>query len=139
MKVVFDSNVWLSGLVARGLCADLLRHALQHHGHAGFELMLCAPVRDEVLRTLRDKLQATEPALDAARATMASTSEIGNGHWQPPADFPDPDDAVLFAAALAAQADLFVTGDKALLGLGAVQGLPVVAPRQAYLRLRGLA
>ncbi|MBK7144604.1 MAG: putative toxin-antitoxin system toxin component, PIN family [Xanthomonadales bacterium] len=139
MKVVFDSNVWLSGLVARGLCADLLRHALQHHGHAGFELMLCAPVRDEVLRTLRDKLQATEPALDAARATMTSAREIANGTWLPPADFPDADDAPVIAAALAAQADLFVTGDKALLGLGAVQGLPVVAPRQAYLRLRGLA
>lgn len=139
MKVLFDSNVWLSGFIARGLCVDLLRQALQHHGHAGFELMLCAPVRDQVLRILRDKFQASEPALDAARATMASASEIGNGHWQPPADFPDQDDAAIIAFALAAHADLFVTGDKALLGLGAVQGLPVISPREAYLRLRGLA
>ncbi len=137
--VVFDSNVWLSGLVARGLCADLLRHALQHHGHAGFELMLCAPVRDEVLRILRDKFRAPESALDAARATMASAREIANGTWLPPPDFPDADDAPIIAAALAARADLFVTGDKALLELQAVLSLPVIAPREAYLRLRGLA
>lgn len=139
MKLLFDSNVWLSGLIARGLCADLLRFALQHHGHGGFELMLCAPVRDEVLRILRDKFKATESALDAARATMVSAREIANGHWQPPADFSDPDDAPIIATALAAHADLFVTGDKALLALGTVQGLPMIAPREAYLRLRGLA
>lgn len=139
MKLLFDSNVWLSGLVARGLCADLLRLALQRHGHAGVELMLCATVRDEVLRILRDKFKATDAGLDAARATMANTREVANGHWQPPADFPDLDDAPIIAAALAAGADLFVTGDKALLALGAVQGLPLIAPREAYLRLRGLA
>lgn len=139
MKVVFDSNVWLSGLVARGLCADLLRHALQLHGHGGFELLLCVQVRDEVLRILRDKLRAPESALDAARATMASAREIANGTWLPPADFPDTDDAPIIAAALAAHADLFVTGDKALLELRAVLSLPVIAPREAYLRLRGLA
>jgi predicted nucleic acid-binding protein len=139
LKLLFDSNVWLSGFVARGLCADLLRLALQHHGRAGFELLLCATVRDEVLRILRDKFKATDAGLDAARATMASAREIDNGHWQPPADFPDPDDVPIVAAALAAGADLFVTGDKALLELTAVQGLPMIAPREAYLRLRGLA
>jgi predicted nucleic acid-binding protein len=51
---------------------------------------------------------------------------------------PDPDDAWIIAAALNAGADLFVTGDKALLELGAVQGLPIIDPRTAYARLRGL-
>ncbi|MDP1699155.1 MAG: putative toxin-antitoxin system toxin component, PIN family [Xanthomonadaceae bacterium] len=139
MKILFDSNVWLSGLIARGLCADLLRIALQRHGHGDFELLLCAGVRDEVLRILHDKLKATAAGLDAARAAMATACEIADGTWQPPADFPVPDDAPIIAAALAARADLFVTGDKALLALGTAQGLPIIAPRDAYQRLRGLA
>jgi predicted nucleic acid-binding protein len=50
----------------------------------------------------------------------------------------DPSDALILAAALAAGADLFVTGDKALLDLGEVQGMPILDVRTAYLRLRGL-
>ncbi len=40
MRVCLDSNVWVSGFVARGLCADLLRAALRQHGTAGFALLL---------------------------------------------------------------------------------------------------
>jgi putative PIN family toxin of toxin-antitoxin system len=138
LKVLLDSNVWVSALVARGLCADLLRVALLRHGLAGFELLLSDAVRSETLRILRDKFKATEAGLDAARAAMALAREVAQGDWQPPAAFPDPDDVVIVSAALAAGADLLVTGDKALLELGAIEGLPIIAPRTAYERLRGL-
>ena len=139
MKVLLDSNVWVSALVAHGLCADLLRVALLRHGLAGFELLLSDAVRSETLRILRDKFKATEAGLDAARAAMALAREVAQGDWQPPAAFPDPDDVVIVSAALAAGADLLVTSDKALLELGAIEGLPIIAPRTAYERLRGLA
>ncbi|MGB5148218.1 MAG: putative toxin-antitoxin system toxin component, PIN family [Porticoccaceae bacterium] len=139
MKVLLDSNVWVSALVARGLCADLLRVALRRHGLAGFELLLSDAVRSETLRILRDKFKATEAGLDAARAVMGLAREVAQGDWQPPAAFPDPDDVVIVGAALAAGADLLVTGDKALLELGVIEGLPIIAPRAAYERLRGLA
>lgn len=53
-------------------------------------------------------------------------------------DVPDPDDAWILAAALTANADWFVTGDKALLEMGQASGMPIIHPRQAYLRLKGL-
>jgi hypothetical protein len=37
--------------------------------------------------------------------------------------------------ALAGGSDLFVTGDRALLDLGDVRGLPIVSPRDAWARL----
>ena len=42
---------------------------------------------------------------------------------------PDPDDEVILAAALAGKANVFVTGDKALLNLESVEGLPIITPR----------
>lgn len=63
MKVLFDSNIWVSALATRGLCADLLRHALRRHGHGDFELLICATVHAETQRILRDKFGATPETL----------------------------------------------------------------------------
>lgn len=138
MKVLLDSNVWISAFATRGLCADLLRVALRRHGLGDFELLLSPAVRAETLRIFRDKFRATESDLDAVRTVMALAREIPDVNWPPPADFPDPNDVVIIGAALAAGADWFVTGDKALLALGEIEGLPVIAPREAYARLRGI-
>ena len=47
---------------------------------------------------------------------------------------PDPDDIVILAAARAGEAACFVTGDKALLGLGEVDTMPILSPRQYWER-----
>lgn len=139
MKAVLDSNVWIAGFVARGLCADLLRAALRRHGAGEFELLLPDVVREEVLRVLREKFRAPNDALMAAQAAMDEARAVGPGSWQAPAEFPDPGDAPILAASLAAGADVFVTGDAALLALDIVDGLPIVSPRQMYVTLLGIA
>ncbi len=48
---------------------------------------------------------------------------------------PDPDDILILACAIAAKADAFVTGDKALLDLGKVEGMPILSPRQLWQKL----
>jgi putative PIN family toxin of toxin-antitoxin system len=138
VKVVLDTNVWVSGFAARGLCADLLRMALRRHGTGDFEVLLPDAVREEVLRVLRDKLQAPGEALAAVQVAMDEARAVGPGSWHPPADFPDPSDAPILAASLAAGADFFVTGDAALLTLVEVDRLPLVSPRQMYSRLIGI-
>ena len=47
-------------------------------------------------------------------------------------------DIPILACALAANADVFVTGDQALLDLRAVDGLSIVSPRQLWSQLSGL-
>jgi uncharacterized protein len=47
----------------------------------------------------------------------------------------DPDDDEVLALALAARVDLIVSGDSDLLVLQAFEGIPIVTPAQALLRL----
>ena len=50
---------------------------------------------------------------------------------------PDPKDNPILATGVAGQADLVVSGDKShLLILGHVEGIPIVAPREAVVRLQ---
>lgn len=138
MKVLLDSNVWVSAFATRGLCADLLRLALRRHGMADFELLMCAAVRAETVRILRDKFGVAAETLESVRVAMTMAREIAQGSWTPPGDFPDPDDVLIVGAAVDARADLLVTGDKALLDLRQVGALPIRSPRAAYEQLRGL-
>ena len=41
-------------------------------------------------------------------------------------------DTNVLASALGASADVFVTGDKSLLDLGEVQGMPICSPRRLW-------
>ena len=50
---------------------------------------------------------------------------------------PDPDDKPIVASALAGNANVFVTGDKALLQLHNVEHLPVVSPGNFWEMLAG--
>lgn len=138
MKVLFDTNVWVSALIARGLCADLVRVAMREHGWGEFELLICEAVCTETLRILRDKLAATEDSLRDVQSAMALAQMVAGGGWTPPGDFPDADDVPIVSAALTAGADWLVTGDRALLTLGEIHALRIIDPRTAYEYLRGL-
>ncbi len=135
MKVFVDTNVWLSGRFRPGLCAELLEALLE----SDTAILLDARVLDEFMRIARDKLKVDEPLLARAAAFFHEYAVRVPAAATPAAGVPDPDDAWIIAAALGAGADLFVTGDKALLELGAIEGLPIIAPRTAYERLHGLA
>jgi predicted nucleic acid-binding protein len=48
----------------------------------------------------------------------------------------DKDDLPILAAAIAAGAEVLVTGDKELLDLGHIEGLEIISPRQFWEKLR---
>jgi predicted nucleic acid-binding protein len=128
----------LSALATRGLCAELTALVLRHQTDGELEFLVSPAVRTEVLRVLRDKFRAGNADLAAADAAMALALEVEPAPWQPPPGFPDANDVAIVAAALGARADRFVTGDRALLALDAIQNMRLVDPRAAYVELRGL-
>ncbi len=127
MKVFLDTNVLASALATRGLCAELFESVLTGH-----ELLTSRELIAELRRILTTKLRIPTETADA----FVSLIEASATSQPTPAEFPtgisDPDDAPLIAAALAGGTECFVTGDKALLDLGTVAGMPVISPRRFW-------
>lgn len=65
----------------------------------------------------------------------ASTSRSSPPAGVDPAACRDPDDLPVLGAAVAGRADLLVTGDKDLLDLHRHEGIPIVTPRECYVRM----
>jgi putative PIN family toxin of toxin-antitoxin system len=126
VKVFLDTNVLASALATRGLCAELFEAVLQSH-----ELLVSPPVLKELERVLPAKLgQSRQITTDFIELLQVYATIVKGAN--PAVSLPDPDDEPIVASALAGKAQVFVTGDKALLELGSVEDLPIVSPRQFW-------
>jgi putative PIN family toxin of toxin-antitoxin system len=126
VKVFLDTNVLVSALTTRGLCADLFEVVLQSH-----ELLISDPVLHELVRILPGKLGQSEE-ITRGFIQLLSTHALVVKSEPPFPSLPDPDDEPIVAAALAGKASVFVTGDKALLQVQSVEGLAIISPRNFW-------
>lgn len=125
MRVFLDTNVWISAFVAPGTCRRLVAFALPFHETLSSDL-----VKQEITSVLTDKLKTSpvstlwlDEVLRETRFVADASLQIGDN------------DARLLAAASTAGAELFVTGDKALLEKGAIDTMRIVSPREAWIIL----
>ncbi|MGL6111525.1 MAG: putative toxin-antitoxin system toxin component, PIN family [Rubrivivax sp.] len=130
MKIFLDTNVLVAAFAARGLCADVFRLAATDH-----ELLIGAPVLVEVRRILENKLRMPAPARNEVLQVLRRFVQVPAAKAPILLGINDSDDEWIVACAVAASADVFVTGDKALLGLHRVQAMPIVSPREFWTRL----
>ncbi len=132
MRVFLDTNVLASAAATRGLCADVVREVFARH-----ESIVSQQVLDELRRVLRSKFKLpralTVDFLDLIRedCTRAEPGEL------PEVKLQDKDDLQILAAAVAAHADVLLTGDAELLALGCVNDMEILSPRQFWERLSG--
>jgi len=132
VRVFLDTNVLVSAFVARGLCADLLEFALTEH-----ELNVGEVVLSETRFVLVEKLAAELSVVERVELLLRGRSGI---EPKPAAHLSlglrDPDDEWIVASAVAARADLLVTGDADLLDESERLPITTVSPRQAWRLLR---
>jgi putative PIN family toxin of toxin-antitoxin system len=131
VRIFFDTNVLAAALVTRGLCAELFEVVLQSH-----KLLISGAVIKELERILPEKLGQSESVTQGFITLLRSEADLVTSEGAPP-PLPDPDDAPIIAAALAGKSDIFVTGDKALLELKSIEGMPVITPRVLWEMLAG--
>lgn len=137
MKVVLDTNVWVSALAfPGGTCDQLLQYFIRH---PAIEIIASPFILHEFERVLREKIglssHETGIALHIFRAvtTLVEPKEhIGIVKAK------DSDNRIL-ECAVAAEADVLVTGDtKHLLPLKIFQGISIRSPREVFDRLQSL-
>lgn len=125
MRVFLDTNVWVSAVAARGVCEELLLRALED-GTA-----LTSPlVWEELTEVLTRKVLPSPTVWQQIRSLWCSAESVEDT----PAASED-NDSRLIAAAAAAGADLFVTGDKEVLARKHSGNMRIISPRDAWLIL----
>lgn len=136
MRIVLDTNVLVSALISgKGSPGRLLAIVKRKN----FTLVTSTYQIEELREVLsRDHLKQCILPGEAADLlyTLESVgvvvSELPTVHLSP-----DPKDNPILATGIAGRAELIVSGDKAhLLDLGHVEGIPIVAPREAVVRLQ---
>ena len=132
MRAVIDTNVLLSGLLWRGPPNGLLQHV-----RVGTVLLVSSPtllaeLADVIKRAKFDAiLERTGTSRERLLAEVRRLAEVIE---PPPLSQPvcrDPDDDHVLALALAANADVIVSGDNDLLSLGNFEGIPIIGPAKA--------
>ena len=125
MKVFLDTNVWLSATIFSGLCEALVTECADRDW-----LITCPLVRDEAHKVLARKFSRLPHAPDLFDASWNEAPLVADV-----AEPADDNDARLVAAAVAASANFFVTGDKRVLGWKQSGSLSIVTPREAWITL----
>lgn len=128
MRLVLDTNVTISGLLWRGTPHRLLQaiRSQQSQQQIYTSRALLEELTEVITRpTFSAQLQRIGTTTAAVLADYIKIVELAE-----PTEVPrisrDPDDDHVLACALAAKADLIVSGDKRhLLILGAYQGIPI--------------
>ena len=116
MRVVADTNVYISALVFGGKPREFLERAREGE----FELAVSEDIIAEVAHVLRDRFGW--PASDVGDATVITA---------------DPDDDRILECAAAARAERIVSRDLDLRRLGAFRGIPILTLAEFMTQLEG--
>jgi putative PIN family toxin of toxin-antitoxin system len=125
MKIVLDANVVVAAFATRGLCESIVELCLDSH-----EIIVSEHLLDEIHRNLLKKIKLPKKGANQIIAFLRENSSIVRPTPLPSQSCRDPDDVPILGAALAAKADVIVTGDKDLLVLKRFKRIPILTPRQ---------
>ncbi|HRJ47231.1 MAG TPA: putative toxin-antitoxin system toxin component, PIN family [Opitutaceae bacterium] len=124
MRLVLDTNVLLAAVFADGLCRDLVRKRVTSH-----ELCASPELLAELAAKLRDKFGVDPAEVPLYGAYRERVKLVHSPRLAKPV-CRDPDDDQVLAAAMAAEAEIIVTGDQDLLVLKQHAGIRILSPRQ---------
>ena len=130
MRVFLDTNVVVSAVATRGLCADLFQAILAEH-----ELVLGETVLGELRTVLSRKMRVPRDTIQELEAHLRGHATVVKAARKRRIAGLDAADAAIIAEAVGARADVLVSGDQDLLKL-ADPPVKIVSPRGLWGALR---
>jgi putative PIN family toxin of toxin-antitoxin system len=129
VRVVFDTNIFVSALVLPGSVAQrALFRVIDGRDH----LIVSKTLIHELLDVLARKFSHDQEELARVAVFLADVAELVDPDRRVNT-LPDDADNRVLEAAVAGRADAIVTGDQAMLKLGRFEGINIIS-LQAYLR-----
>ncbi len=138
MRFVLDTNVVVSAVIWGGLPFRLLQAATDGDIEIYTSPALLAELRTVLSREHLASRLARQPASVDEAIRFYGDLAISVSPLAVPRAVPrDADDDQVIAAAIAANAEIIVTGDTDLLSMGSHQGIAIITAAQAVQRLAG--
>jgi len=135
LRVVLDSNVIISGFLFGGPPERLLKMSMGESMQCFTSLAILDEVRDVLCRP---KFDLSPDQVLLLMEELHRLCKIVTPSVKVKEIVEDPDDDVILACALAARADLIVSGDHHLLKLGRWMGMDILNPADAVQRIEQL-
>jgi len=130
VRVVFDTNIFISALVIPGSRAE---KAILRSRDGADTLLISKPILDELLSTLARKFSRDPEALSQVAVMMMEMAELVEPRNTVEVFKDDPDNRILECAE-SGRADVIVTGDKEMLLLKRYQGIQLISLRDYLAR-----
>lgn len=138
MRLVVDANVFVSALIARrGVLGRLLTQLVED----GCVFLVSSGTMEELRRTLaypkiQKLLKQTSNDMERFLSSVELLAEeVDTALPMPSLECRDPKDIEYLAVAVLGRAECIVSGDKDLLVLGSVEGIPIFKPTQLLARM----
>lgn len=130
MKVVFDANVFVSGLSRRSATPPAI--LMDMWKREAFVVFLSPHILNKIIEAWTKpyfRVLLTSDEVVAIVEELASLAESVSPAQGIHGVAEDDEDDLVLATAVAAQADYLVTGDKYLLRIGSFRDISIVSPR----------
>ncbi len=126
MKLVFDSNIFISAFVIPNSKAE---KAILQVLEGNDSLIISRDIIDEILSVLSDKFYRDSEAISHTALYLSDIAQIVEPNRKIHIFKDEPDNRVL-ECALEGKADAIITGDKAMLKLKEFEGIKIISLKE---------
>ncbi len=127
MRILVDTNVIISGLIAKGACFEILEDLVYTHTP-----IITPHVLAECQDVLLNKFHLSKPTVRSLLVVIERYFAKGENSIESLNVCRDPDDNQLFADAMINKAEYILSGDKDLLSLKEYQGIRIIGPKDYW-------
>ena len=131
MRFALDTNVLVSAVATRGLCADIVNLVLARH-----QLVVGVTVLTELRKVLRQKMRVPAKIVRELDDLLRREAIIAEKANALSIAIRDETDVPVLAEAVAGSAEVLVTGDRDLLEITDKLPILIRTPRQLWEQLR---